>query len=329
MKLFCRVAFIAFAAGAHLWAQAPANIPDDTVVVKIDGKPITAGEIRKAVQLMPPDFSRMYEQNPKMAVQQLYMMRHLAAEAEKAKLPEQSPLKEQLELTRSNILASAFVSSEHNNFVPTQAMLQDYYNANLARFQQAKVKVISITYKPQNMGAATGAPGSMEDIARGAAEAAMSNVQRPETEARKRAEEVTAKLRAGGDFAALSAEYTDDPKFKSSGGDFGMVSVESPHPDGLKKMIFGLKVGEVSEPLRQPAAYYVFVVEDKKAQRLEDVSEPVVQAVKQQHVNEWMQTVSQRFDPVVENQQFFAPAPRFALPAPLAPKTPNQNPASK
>ncbi len=303
--------------------DSPLNVPDDAVVAKVDGQSVTAGEIRRSLQIMPPEFSRMYEQNPKMAVQQLFLMRHLANEAEKAKLAEQSPVKEQLELMRANALASAMVSYVHNNYIPDPDTIKNYYAANGARFQQAKLKVISIVFKPEGTGTIGKSGASLEDIARAAAESASGNVQRSEEAARKLADEVVAKIRAGGDFAKLAVEYTDDPKFKTNGGDFGTVGADSQQPDALKRMIFAMKQGEVSDPWRQPGAYYIFRLEEKKIPPMNEVSEPVIQEVKNQHMNEWMQSTSKRFEPAVENPKFFMPTPRISPGMPVAPPKSN------
>jgi parvulin-like peptidyl-prolyl isomerase len=319
VALWIGVSFFVGAVHAQVPLQdSPLSVPDDAVVAKVDGQPVTAGEIRRSLQIMPPEFSRMYEQNPKLAVQQLYMMRHLANDAEKAKLDQQSPVKEQLEFMRANALANAMVSYEHNNFIPSPESIQNYYAANSARFQQAKVKVISITFKPEGTGNTGKAGGSIEEIARAAVEAAAANTQRNEETARKLADEVVAKIRTGGDFAKLAAEYTDDPKYKTNGGDFGTVGLDSPQPDPLKRMIFEMKPGEISDPWRQPAAYYIFRLEEKKIPAMNEVSEPVIQEIKKQHLNEWMQTTSKRFEPAVENPKFFMPTPRMMPSAPLA-----------
>jgi len=44
---------------------------------------------------------------------------------------------------------------------------------------------------------------------------------RSEEQARKRAEKVLAKVKAGGDFAKLAKDYSDDPGSKNKGGDLG------------------------------------------------------------------------------------------------------------
>src|SRR6266478_4274255 len=104
-----------------------AEIPADAVVAKVDGKNLTAGEVRIALTNMPPEFGQLYKQNPQVAIQQMYVMRYLADEAEKAKLGEESPLKEQLALLRANVLASAMLSHEHNYFPVSDETIEQYY----------------------------------------------------------------------------------------------------------------------------------------------------------------------------------------------------------
>ncbi len=53
---------------------------------------------------LPPDQLKRYEANLPAVVQQIYMSQQLAQQAEKINLDQQSPWKEQLQLTRENIL---------------------------------------------------------------------------------------------------------------------------------------------------------------------------------------------------------------------------------
>ena len=102
MKYCLILSFACSLSFTHVLAQAPpqTDVPDDAVVAKVDGKPVTAGEIRKSLMIMPKEFVQLFNQNPKYAVQQLYMLRYLADEAERTKLGDESPMKEQLEFLR-------------------------------------------------------------------------------------------------------------------------------------------------------------------------------------------------------------------------------------
>jgi parvulin-like peptidyl-prolyl isomerase len=302
---------------AALFAQiafaqtAPATpVPDETVVAKVDGKNLTAGDVRKALADLGPDFGRLYQQDPKVAIQQMFVMRELAAEAEKAKLGEESPMKEQLEAMRANVLASAMLSHEHNYYNVSEEMIQESYQRNQAKYQQARIKLISIAFKPAISGVGASAGASLADIARAASEAAAGKTQRPEEDARKLAEDLVKQIRGGADFAKLVAQYSDDAASKAVGGDFGVVNANSAYSDEIKNAVLALKPAEVTNPLRQVSAFYIIRVEEKTAQSMREVSESIRQELRQAHVNEWFAAIRNRFIPVVENPEFFAPAAR-------------------
>src|ERR1700677_2409833 len=159
----------------------PRAVPDDTVVATVDGKDVTAGEIRQNLAFMPDQFIQLFQQNPKYAVQQLFMLRYLSEEAEKAKLGEQRPLKEQLAFLRANSMASALVSHEHNFYPVSNQQIKEIYEKNQARYQQAKIKVIYIAFKPAAplMGKVPSGK-SLEDVARAISEGGSSQTQRTE-----------------------------------------------------------------------------------------------------------------------------------------------------
>lgn len=301
-------------------APVPAapGVPASTVVLKIDGKELTAGELREMLANLPADFAKFYQQNPKNAIEQLYVMRYLAQEAQKEKLDQQSPMKEQLEVVRDNALASAMLSYEHNHYAVTDEMVKDYYDHNPDKFQQFKIKGIYIAFKP----AALPASASIEDRARAASEAASGRTQRPEAEARTLAEDLAKQLRGGADLAKLVAQYSDDPQSKAAGGDLGTVSLTSGQPPEVKRAVMALKPGDVTGPVRLFSGFYVVRVEDKTTPPVTAVYEPIIQEIRQAHLNEWFAAIRARFTALVEDPQFFArpqPAPKLPQPAPGAP----------
>jgi parvulin-like peptidyl-prolyl isomerase len=325
MMKYCLALVLAF---CPLFAQTPptSDVSDDTVVAKVDGNDVTAGEIRKSMMVMPQEFIRLFQQNPKYAVQQLFMLRYLANEAERTKLGEESPLKEQLAFLRANSLASALISHEHNSYAVSGQMIKEFYERNQARYQQAKIKVIYISFKPT--APVTGnvsSEKSLEDVARALSEGSLSRTQRTEADARKLAEDLVKQIRGGADFAKLVADYSEDAASKAAGGDFGIVNVNSSYSADVKKAVLVLKPGEVTDPLRQSNAFYIIRVEDKTAQPVGELTTSISEEIRQAHLNEWLSGVSKRFDPTVENVQFFT-QPKLAVPVPA---TPSPVPAAK
>ncbi len=76
------------------------------------------------------------------------------------------------------------------------------------------------------------------------------------------AEEIVKRARGGDDFAELAKEYSDEPK-ADEGGDMGWLE-EPEDPIGIRKALFDLKPGEVSDVLDLTAKHFIFKVEDER-----------------------------------------------------------------
>lgn len=319
MKLCILLAALA----ATLFAQAPAPsaMPPDTVVAKLpDGKEITVAEVRKILEDAGPQFAQAYRINPAVAIRDFFAIKHLSEEGEKLKVAESSPWKEQLEIARENIVANAMVNRERDTFGVSAADMETFYEHNRAHFEQAKIKVIAIGFKPPMP------TGTSPEAVKAAAEAAMAaaHAQHTEDEAKALAADIVKQARAGADFAGLVEKYSDDPISKASKGDFGVVKPTSSYPNDMKKAVFALKTGEISDPVRQPSAYYIIRCEDRSAEPLADVREAIVQDLRQAHLKEFIEDLQKRFTPKIEKPEFFAapssaPAGSQAPPRPVPP----------
>ena len=88
------------------------------------------------------------------------------------------------------------------------------------------------------------------------ADKAPKGVTRSKADAKKRAEEVAAKAKAGTDFSSLVAEYSDDPAAKERQGSVGKFTREKmakPFSDAA----FALGVNETSAPVETPFGFHV------------------------------------------------------------------------
>jgi len=74
---------------------------------------------------------------------------------------------------------------------------------------------------------------------------------------------IEAKLKAGGDFAALAKQYSTDPSSKDKGGELGFFSKGQMVP-AFQAAAFSQKVGVVGPPVHSPFGYHIIVVEEKK-----------------------------------------------------------------
>ncbi len=77
----------------------------------------------------------------------------------------------------------------------------------------------------------------------------------------KKAQDIEAKLKAGGNFETLAKQFSDDAGSAAQGGDLGLSergSLEAPFGDAL----FAMKPGEVSAPVRTKFGYHIIRLDD-------------------------------------------------------------------
>lgn len=85
--------------------------------------------------------------------------------------------------------------------------------------------------------------------------------KRPDAEQLKRANEVLAKLKAGGNFDALASQYSEDPNFNEGGflGSFKTGEFMKPLEDGVKN----LAPGEYGGPVKTKLGYHILKLLDR------------------------------------------------------------------
>ena len=297
------VAFLSFA--VIVTAQTPpAGQPKpapNTVIATIDGKKVTYGDIEKYVRGLPPQLQQTALQNRKQFIQQYGLMLRLNAMAEKAKLDEKSPYKESLESARMQILTQAQISELYDTFPITVEDEKKYYDENKSRFEQVTLKVIYIPFSPKSANAsADGKKHLTED------------------EAKAKAELLVKEVKGGADFVKLVNENSEDATSKAKGGDFGTFSRSDNIPDSIRSVVFALKAGEVSAPLRQPNGFYIFRAESISQKPFSDVVGQIVSELKNTHLRGWLESATKGLDIKYDDEQFFA--------SPAAPNAPAQAP---
>jgi len=303
-----------------LWAQAP-DIDRTKVVATVAGKDITVADVEKMLAAFNPQDIQMFQANPQLALSQYFLFIHLAEEADKAKLLEKSPYKQQFELLKIQLLRQARLNEENNTFPVTPEMLDAYYKQHSAQYEQAKIKVILIAFSGQIASTGTGID-AMKAAAQGAVIAAQA--KRSEPEAKAIAEDVVQQLRGGADFVKMVEKYSEDPVSKAAGGDFGVIKIVSEYPADLKSVVFALKPGEISAPIRQPTAYYIVRLEEKGLQPIDEVREPIVQILRNDHMNQWMKDIGTEYQAVIKDPDLLKAVETLLIPAGPAAAPPKQ-----
>lgn len=291
----CKVLFTFAVAGALCAQQSPPPPPagiaapttpvtPDTVVAVSQGTKITAGEVRKILDLLPAPMRQNYTRDPKGFLNQWLLLKLLVKEAESQKLPEKSPYKEGLELARMQVLFQAAMDEYQSRIMIPKEDLQKYYETKKDGYQQAMLKLVYVPFS--------------------ASPQAGSN-QRTEKDALARAEEVVKKARSGADFAALVKEYSEDPISKEKAGDFGPIKKEDKVPEAVKQAVFQLKKDQVSDPVRQPNGYYVFRMVSLTPPSFDELSDPLFRELKNERLKQWMDANMKSVEVKVERPDFF------------------------
>lgn len=139
----------------------------------------------------------------------------------------------------------------------TDAELSAYYEANKTTYYTAESRTVRhILVMP-------GKPAT--DDSTTSTTAGQTTTTTPPTDAEwvaalARAQEVRAKLVAGGDWTALAAEYSNDPGSKDKGGEVGAVEKGGTAPE-FEAAVYSQAVDEISQPIKTIYGYHIIQVE--------------------------------------------------------------------
>jgi len=270
---------------------AQPSLPPETVVATFgNGQKLTIGELNSFVNSMPPQMQQTALRDRKAFVQQFALMHRLAEMAEQAKLDQRSPTKESLVFNRMYLMMNAELQTTLSGMEVPPADVQAFYDKNKDRYSQVKVKAIYITFAA-NPGAESGPDGKKHLT---------------EAEARSKTEKLRAEIVGGADFVKLVKQYSEDKTSAAKDGDFGTIRHTDNLPDAIRQAIFGLKAGEVSQPVRQPNGFYLFRAEEITTQPFSEVQADIFEQLRQVRFKDWMDSISRSLNLKFENESFFS-----------------------
>lgn len=65
-------------------------------------------------------------------------------------------------------------------------------------------------------------------------------------------------------FSDMAKEFSDDPGSKTKGGDIGLIDNRRRLPQDIDSLVFTLKVGQISEPVKSQFGWHLFLVTEEK-----------------------------------------------------------------
>ena len=252
------IALAASAASAQTAAttEAPAapaaEATLDTVLATVNGEVLTLGELLALRRELPDQ----YQQLPDEVlfdglVEQMIDQMLLAKAAEAAGLDQSTRVRLSLLIQTRAILSNAFLQSESRARVTPEA-IEALYNSryvNSAPEQEVRAAHILV-------------------------------------DSEEKAAEIKAKLDAGGDFAALAAEYGTDGT-KTRGGELGWFVKGDMVPE-FADAAFAMEPGTISDPVKTNFGWHIINLEEKR-----DRQPPALAEVQDQLGAELLQSTQQ------------------------------------
>ena len=255
MRRFALAGLLAVCAVSAYAKEKPQAKPKDTdVLATVNGTPITRGTI----------VSRLWSLHANEALNQLVdetvIAQALAAWQAKAGPTEKGSFKNAVEARLQRVKAqfldeAAFNASLRNSGVTLEAFQQQLESQVEREMLLMSAKNISVSEKEASdfFTANKERLGSPEAV----------HLRHILVSTDQQAKDLLVAIRVGADFSKLAREISLDSVSKEKGGDLGFVSRGMLQPD-IEKVVFGLKIAEVSEPVKGPLGYHLFKVEEAR-----------------------------------------------------------------
>jgi peptidyl-prolyl cis-trans isomerase C len=285
-----------------------AQTDPDPVLAKVNGQPIHASDLKAAAETLPPQARSLPPQQLyPMLLDQLVDAQALVVEAKKTGLDKDPEVQRSMTMAEDRTLASALLNKVVRPQVTDEAVK--------ARYDQEYANK----------------PGDEEVHAR-------HILVGDEATAKK----IIAELKKGGDFAALSKQYSKDPGASKQGGDLGFFKKTDMVPE-FATAAFALKDNEVTQtPVKTQFGWHVIQTLEHRTtpppsfeQQRDELRQQMVQAAVQKKVAQARSEVTvERFNmdgSPVKATDSAVPPPAGAPPAstPSAATPPASKPASK
>lgn len=220
------------AAAPNAAAPAPAAAPaaPGTVVAKVNGSSITAGDLAIASEdpaLSLPGVDDAQKQN--LLIDYMIDLKVGAQAAEAAKVGDSPDFQRKLAYFKDKLLLDEYLEKEARKAVTPEAAKALYDQTVKAMKPEEEVHARHILVENED-----------------------------------EAKAIAARLKGGADFAKVAAEASKDPGSKTEGGDLGWFTKDrmvAPFADAA----FKLSPGQVSDPIKTQFGWHVIKVEEKRS----------------------------------------------------------------
>jgi len=293
------------AATATATTTATTTANADPIVVSSGDVGIRQSEFETALKTLPAEYQQYaFGPGKKQFAEDFLRMKMLAAEGMKNGLDKDPEVVSQLALMKENLVANAQLQRIDKSVVVSEADARKQYDASKKDYEQVTARHILIAFK--------GSPAAQK-----------GKKELTEAEAKAKAEEIRAKIVAGGDFNELAKKESDDVGSGSRGGELGTFGRGQMVPE-FEKAAFDAKVGEVTPVVKTQYGYHIIKLDKHDFTPFEQVKDSLVKKEHDKLVKEQVDAMKKN---VTFNEAYFTPPPPPTPPAAQA--TPAPKPAPK
>lgn len=215
------------------------------VVASAAGVEVTVADVDRFISTRTPQEQQQIRQTfevnsaaKRQLVDHLLEMKTLAREAERLEIDEKPGVKQQLEDVREQILAGAMAA----------ALGAEGEKGDKAYFEEHKDDFGKVQARHILIGTRNTDPNSKKKPL-------------TDAQAKKKADEIRARLEKGEDFAALAKAESDDPGSKETGGTYTFGRGEM--VPAFEQTAYGLKENEISHPVKTQFGYHVIQLQKR------------------------------------------------------------------
>jgi len=274
--------------------KSSALTDDSKVVISLGEEKITAGEVSRMLESMPPQFRPYYSGPGRRQLADFIINNRLQAEeAEKRGVEKREDVQMKIRIAREAILAAAAREELEKEMVVTDNALQKYLDEHVSQYEEARARRIVIRSK-----------SSLPfDPAKPADDFPSDE------EARVKADDIHKRLVEGADFEELAAKFSNDPMTSGRGGDMGFIRRGSQKQlvvPPVENEIFSIKIGTISDVMKTALGYEMVKVEERRVPKLGDIRNEIETAYRKEKGEEWLKEKRGRYTIQIDETFFKA-----------------------
>jgi parvulin-like peptidyl-prolyl isomerase len=270
----------------------------------IGDRKITAAEFERIASALPPQFQNsLATMGKKDFADQLASLLSLSMEGEKRQLDQSEMFQRMVQFDRRVLLAQLTTNQLMAEFSAVgKEEVGYYYQTHQQDYEQVKVTGIYIPFAPIHSATSINT------------QTLSAKPVYTEQQADRKVLELRARINSGQSMAALAKAESVHPT-ASKGGNFGYIDRGSTALDPkFVAAIFAMQPHQVSAPLKDKSGIFLFRIEDKRVQPLEEIEKSIQASLGIEKLNRRIETLKENY-PVTLNPKYFADSPPATAPA--------------